>query len=441
MANGEGLWPYHRDVNGNWVACGSNPCRLHSGGDIMASSPEDAYAKAHRNDAAASGLSAEREDWNDVKADIGMWSNVVDKDIDGGGIDWDLIRGLDLENGIGVGMHAADPIEGLSRDYELRAKLDPAIRAMQNGWMYDRRRELDDFRLVRGLARSARRLNDEIDYLKSVVGENNLPEDPLDGIMEARKQKNRERMSRQGSDDWRNRYLPGRGVGEVVGIDLETSGLDPIYDYVIDAGWEYMDMSDGDDHDHDHDRPAHEIYTDGRYSTDGAYGQHRESYGFPSLRGSLGNPTKDVSGITAKDIAGCTPLDDDPAAQKRMLDALTSAPFVAHNAGFEHRHFMLNLAGYAEAYRDGKITIIDTRVMSDKWGHYDDVDERFDNKLETYAKRFGGLADDGSERHLGLEDSHIMLVSMRNHLHKLEEDDLGPWGVDGRAGVGGKTCR
>ena len=44
--NGE--WPYHEDPHGNWVACSNNPCKLHSGGDIMASSPEDAMAKADR---------------------------------------------------------------------------------------------------------------------------------------------------------------------------------------------------------------------------------------------------------------------------------------------------------------------------------------------------------------------------------------------------------
>ena len=41
-------WPYHEDPHGDWVACSNNPCKLHSGGDIMATSPEDAMAKADR---------------------------------------------------------------------------------------------------------------------------------------------------------------------------------------------------------------------------------------------------------------------------------------------------------------------------------------------------------------------------------------------------------
>lgn len=39
----KGDWPYHEDKRGNMVRCKSNPCRLHGGGDIMASSLEDAY--------------------------------------------------------------------------------------------------------------------------------------------------------------------------------------------------------------------------------------------------------------------------------------------------------------------------------------------------------------------------------------------------------------
>lgn len=52
----EGEWPYHEDNHGNWRPCNSNPCKLHSGSDIMASSPEDAYAKAHAGDGEMPGM-------------------------------------------------------------------------------------------------------------------------------------------------------------------------------------------------------------------------------------------------------------------------------------------------------------------------------------------------------------------------------------------------
>ncbi|MSD82582.1 DNA polymerase III subunit epsilon, partial [Escherichia coli] len=45
-----------------------------------------------------------------------------------------------------------------------------------------------------------------------------------------------------------------------------------------------------------------------------------------------------------------------------------------------------------------------------------------------------------NERHLGLEDSHIMLVAMKHHLAALKAQGKGPWGSSGRAGVGGKSC-
>lgn len=53
---GEG-WPYHEDPNGNMVPCSSNPCKLHGGSDVIATSPEEAYAMKHAGDAPA-GLSA-----------------------------------------------------------------------------------------------------------------------------------------------------------------------------------------------------------------------------------------------------------------------------------------------------------------------------------------------------------------------------------------------
>lgn len=43
-----GEWPYHENNHGEWVRCESNPCSRHSGEDIMATSPEDAYRKADK---------------------------------------------------------------------------------------------------------------------------------------------------------------------------------------------------------------------------------------------------------------------------------------------------------------------------------------------------------------------------------------------------------
>ena len=116
---------------------------------------------------------------------------------------------------------------------------------------------------------------------------------------------------------------------------------------------------------------------------------------------------------------------------------------MAHNATFEHSFFMLNVAGYAEAYRAGNIVIVDTMPMSRQWdpGSKETPEHPHgDNTLDAYAKRQGALPTDQNERHLGLEDAHIMLVAMKHHLGSLREQRQGPWGPGGRSGAGGKQC-
>ena len=53
--NGEN-WPYHQyegsnpSLIGSYVPCATNPCTLHGGSDVYATSAEEAYTKAHQND-------------------------------------------------------------------------------------------------------------------------------------------------------------------------------------------------------------------------------------------------------------------------------------------------------------------------------------------------------------------------------------------------------
>lgn len=241
-------------------------------------------------------------------------------------------------------------------------------------------------------------------------------------------------------DYWREVYLPGRDVDNVMGIDLETNGTEPYRAYIIDVGFEYMNMKSPrptalpDDYRYDKDY----------YESGDAYDQHRFSFGVTPEAARHGNAF--IIQLTGIDISQRTgaefPLfDEDPAAQADLLHRLTSQPFVAHMATFEHSFFMLNVAGYAEAYRNGHVTIIDTLPMSRLWdegsipceGHPDG-----DNTLDAYAKRQGALHEDDAERHLGLEDTHIMLLAMKHHLTQLKAEARGPWGPGGKAGVGGK---
>jgi hypothetical protein len=50
-------WPYHEDPHGNMVPCESNPCSIHGGKDVMATSAEQAEAIKHAN--VQQGLSAQ----------------------------------------------------------------------------------------------------------------------------------------------------------------------------------------------------------------------------------------------------------------------------------------------------------------------------------------------------------------------------------------------
>ena len=115
-----------------------------------------------------------------------------------------------------------------------------------------------------------------------------------------------------------------------------------------------------------------------------------------------------LTGIDVTKIAGEPIFDEWPRMQQALLERLMQQPYVAHNATFEHRFFMANVEGYAEAYRNGEITILDTMPMSRHWdagsvpspGH-----PHGDNTLEAYAKRQGALDGNSHERHLGLEDA------------------------------------
>lgn len=247
-------------------------------------------------------------------------------------------------------------------------------------------------------------------------------------------------VTKQG--DWRDVYLPGRDVDTVMGIDIETTGTDPARVYIIDVGFEFMNMISP----RPADAPSEYAYEQPYYDAGDAYGQARLSFGVTPANARHGNDLiRELTGIDVRErgMGEYRLFDEWPEAQTGLLARLTQQPYVAHNATFEHNFFMLNVAGYAEAYRAGRVTIIDTLPMSRQWdpGSTPDADHPYgDNTLEAYAKRQGALASEHDERHLGLEDAHIMLVAMKRHLTTLRREGAGPWGASGRSGVGGKAC-
>ena len=119
--------------------------------------------------------------------------------------------------------------------------------------------------------------------------------------------------------------------------------------------------------------------------------------------------------ITWGDVKYVKPLRANAPMQKAILAAMCAYPFMAHNAAFEDSWFMLNIAGYAEARKAGRITVIDSR----------DICRRVDPEvrtlpresrpatLENWARRRGTLLAGESEVHLGLDDVELMLRTVQ----------------------------
>ena len=127
--------------------------------------------------------------------------------------------------------------------------------------------------------------------------------------------------------------------GTFVGIDIETTSNSPDRGYIVNVGWEFIDLAEG------------AVPYDG------------ESYfcGLPDQYEETGVPLSEVHKITWADVEGKLPFREDVELQKKLLKALTKKPFMAHNAAFEDAWFLLHLPGYAEARKAGKIIPIDTR--------------------------------------------------------------------------------
>ena len=193
--------------------------------------------------------------------------------------------------------------------------------------------------------------------------------------------------------------LPAKGT--FVGIDIETTSTSPDRGYIVNVGWEVMELANG-------AVPADE---------------NSVFCGLPAQYEETGVPLAEIHRITWADVAGKKPFCEDGDLQKQLLKALKSHPFMAHNAAFEDSWFMLHLPGYAEARKAGKIVPIDTRDICRAL----DPEVRFMSweakpaSLEAWAQRRGTLAPDEAERHLGLDDADLMF---RTLIAELKERNL-----------------
>ena len=197
----------------------------------------------------------------------------------------------------------------------------------------------------------------------------------------------------EGARDLAIAYVNASVSGTVVGIDIETTDRYPDRGYILNVGLQVMQLGP--------DTTCDEGYV--------AY------CGLPDEYEELGVPLADIHHIQWCDIAGKTPFRQNRALQKAILAALTTYPYMAHNAAFEDSWFMLHLDGYAQARKAGKIVPIDTRDICRRLDPEVRILPRESSpaSLENWARRRGTLKPCEKERHLGLDDVDLMLRTVQ----------------------------
>ena len=101
--------------------------------------------------------------------------------------------------------------------------------------------------------------------------------------------------------------------GTVLGIDIETTGRAPERGYIINVGWEIMELtSDA----VPHDAEAHYC-------------------GLPDIYRGEDVPLSNIHHITWDDIDGKKPFRENKELQKQLLKLMKKYPYMAHNAAFE----------------------------------------------------------------------------------------------------------
>ena len=181
--------------------------------------------------------------------------------------------------------------------------------------------------------------------------------------------------------------------GTVLGIDIETTDRYPDRGYIINVGFELMDLT-----------PDAEPYD-----------PEVHFCGIPEMYREKGVPLERIHHITWADLDGQTPFRENKALQAKILKLMKKYPYMAHNAAFEDSWFTLHLDGYAEARKAGKIVPIDTRDICRQLDPEVKTLPRESSpaSLENWARRRGTLQASENEVHQGLDDTNLMLKTVQ----------------------------
>lgn len=188
-------------------------------------------------------------------------------------------------------------------------------------------------------------------------------------------------------------YTQAPVSGMVGGVDIETTSRYPDRGYIINVGLAFVRL--------------------------GPKGRADKGYatycGLPDQYATTGIPLAHIHHISWGDVEGKPSFRQNATLQKALLAAMETFPYMAHNAAFEDSWFMLQLDGYAESRKAGRIVVVDTR----------DICRRIDPEvrtlphdshpaaLETWARRRKTLSASEKERHLGLDDVDLMFRTVQ----------------------------
>lgn len=223
-----------------------------------------------------------------------------------------------------------------------------------------------------------------------------MSDDDLCGQVAALQKRKKATVIREVHGDRNNlgvAYVTKPIKGTVLGIDIETTDRYPDRGYIINAGFELMDLT-----------PDAEPYD-----------PEVHFCGIPEMYREKGVPLERIHHITWGDLDGQMPFRENKALQAKILKLMKKYPYMAHNAAFEDSWFTLHLDGYAEARKAGKIVPIDTRDICRQLDPEVKTLPRESSpaSLENWARRRGTLQASENEVHQGLDDTNLMLMTVQ----------------------------
>jgi len=184
---------------------------------------------------------------------------------------------------------------------------------------------------------------------------------------------------------------PATNKNKIIALDLETSSGQPTKGRIIEVGISVRSPQGGEEK---------------KFSK--LYGLSKKSLA------ATGTGPVEVHQITEGMIAKKRQFNH-PEEEKALLSVLQEGTLMAHNAPFEVRWLKLHLPGFEKAYRAGKIKVLDTRNLSQKFVH-----DTKDNTLKTFVEKY---EDEYKDAHRAYNDARMMGEAFEKFAQDLHSRD------------------